>query len=96
MSETQEKFHYEVKAPDRVYWHFRGTFAVDFASDTMYSWMVEVTQESNDTGIYFEMKAKEGVIPSLVDVFSAFQANVASLLNPIAWDIHYHRNTGMQ
>lgn len=87
--EDQNKFHYEIKAPDRVFWHFRG-FLLDG------KWYVEVSHEPNEDGICFEMETLMDAVPSLIDVFSAFQAKVAALLNPIAWEIHHHRNTGME
>ncbi len=94
--EDQKKFHYEIKAPDRVYWHFMGTTDGEIDEHDQCCWRVNVTQESNKDGIYFEMYTTFAIAPSLIDVFSAFQAKIGTLLRPIAWEIHYHRNTGME
>ena len=91
--EDQKKFHYEIKAPDRVFWHFRGRKIGRRHGGV---WRVTVTQESAVDGIEFDMTGRFNQVPQLIDVFSAFQAKIGTLLNPIAWEIHYHRNTGME
>jgi hypothetical protein len=94
--EDQKKFHYEIKAPDRVFWHFRGMRGNKDHGSMTTTWYVEVTQEHYEYGLRFEMTKELDNPPSLIDVFSAFQAKVTALINPIAWEIHYHRNTGME
>ena len=91
--EDQKKFHYEIKAPDRVFWHFRGTKVGRRHGGI---WSVTVTQEYHEEGITFDMTGSMNMAPSLIDVFSAFQAKIGTLLNPIAWEIYRHGNTGME
>ncbi len=89
-------FHYEVKAPDRTFWHFRGfpDDKVDEIDDNV-CWHVSVTQESNGEGIDFEMYTRLGRVPDIMEVFVSFQSTVTGLLGPIAAEIHYKRNSGM-
>lgn len=91
--EDKDEFSYTVKAPDRVLWNFIG---MKTSKRFGGQWRVFVTQEYNKEGISFEMQGNANRVPHLIDVYSAFQAKVTALLNPIAWEIHYHRNTGME
>jgi hypothetical protein len=91
--EENNEFSYTIKAPDGVLWNFIGR-----KTSRRYGgqWAVGVTQEYDLKGISFTMQGNANNTPHLIDVFSAFQAKIGDLLNPIAWDIHYHRNSGMK